>query len=241
MPFQGTCGTYFTANAAELAQIRASGYLNLRFDKDRTREIATPPLAPSAAHRGFIGSGISMAEITILADLVGNIKSLGAMWASERVGSVIAFSDSFIGMAYRVAPDTRRVLAGIQDIDAVAARWDRAARDSNAELAFGPDSARECANLLAQLVAVARDAEGSQREMYVVQSVPNYRQTCATLGGCDGYGCGEENGDEVRVCHSPSDPCFNRSDCGRGNMCAFNLETKTWGCRRDPRMPAAED
>jgi hypothetical protein len=233
MPFQGTCAAYFSAGSHELARIRATQYLNLRFRGDAFLDRAEPPLVPWDANRAFIGASLTLREITALADLVGGIESPGLDWGSEHVGRIVAFSNSFVGRAYEVAPETLRVLANIRDLHRVAVDWDRSSRQTGDSIEFGPDAVSECADLLSHIVAVARDAAENGRGMYVVQSLPAYREPCAGLGGCAGLGC-DYDSEGTNVCHSKSDECQQYLDCSPGEGCVFETAAAKWLCRSGP-------
>ncbi|HEX6764912.1 MAG TPA: hypothetical protein VF103_05525 [Polyangiaceae bacterium] len=240
MPFQGTCAAYFSANDDELTKIRASGYLNLGFRGDREPERSKPAFVPWNASRAFVGSGLSIGEITALAHLAGGIESpYGLMWPSERVARAVAFSDSFVSIAWAISPDTLRALAGIRDLHALAERWDAHSREKAADIEFGPDSVRECEELLSHLVTVAKDAAQTGRAMYAVQSLPTYRPSCRDLGGCGGYGCDEDT-EKVNTCHSPNDDCIRGLDCSKSERCSYDRALSKWTCRPEAGKAVTE-
>jgi hypothetical protein len=235
-PFQGTCSSHLSLNDAELEALQQSRYLNFRFGGDRRPFEGRPPVTPSAAHEAFVASGISIHAVVTLVELLGGPRSPnGIDWPEASVCTAEGFSPDHAGVAWKLTPETQRLLAGVQDLTTLSERWDRKARELAPGVPYGPNALNECRELLSGIVEVARDAESTGRRVYVFDALARFEPKCAELGGCGGLGCDSDGGpSEQQRCHTHRDECLQSADCGAARMCAFDAAEERFTCRARP-------
>lgn len=257
--FYTTCGTYFSANDAELEELKKEGYLSLRFAGDHRPKAVPTKLIPSRAHQVFVGSGLLMMELGALGGVLGIEENPNLVFLPEKIAKYIAQGDDYTAAAYEASPAITRAIAGLDSLEkrkSIAKKWDAATRaeaardeadspDVKGQRQYGADSERECLDLLTHIVRVAFDAVQSNRRLFLVASLNHASNTCQPLD-CQGFGCGTSptSTGARTICHGPDDACQSSLDCPNEGTCGYQERTARWECMTGdiwaPQAPGAQ-
>lgn len=233
-----SCGAFLSLSESERGELQGSRFLDLRWAGDHRAFVGKAARVPRQAHRALVTSGVAVDAIAMLTQLLGGPGASSLEWPDDDVVQFVAYSMVYGGAAFRLRPATLQRLAAVQDVEGLAARWDRATREYLPRVESQAASTRQCVALLSEIVAIARDADRTGRDMYVVSVQADYRPACSKLGGCGGYGC--EQADPGRyqgpwVCHGPADDCLQALDCSAHQVCQYSEASARFSCQQRPR------
>jgi hypothetical protein len=238
MPFQGMCGTYFSANEVELDAERANAYLSLRFQSERGPLPDAPPVRLRVVPHAFVEPGISIAELTQLANLLTGAQS-DLLFPSNDVATAIAFGHPHSAILFEVSDRLTRKLGALTNAatrQQLATRWDLAAK-LRGQVKFHHNSAEECDLLLGRIVDVAADALATSRHLYFASSLPTAAFRCGERTSCDGYACDYRDPCRIReeaTCHTEQDLCFSVLDCPAEQRCQYVESNRRFECAPKP-------